>query len=170
VKVIRGETAKVSTKEEEKEEVPVPKENDASTETDTGASETLEYGPAEKRNNKALIGWIAVGTGAAFLVGGGVAGGLALMRNEKLKDRCDAENVCSKSDKDYAMGRDLMALSSNVALGIGAAAATAGIVLLVLSKKSQETSGDENGETEAEVSVAPMLTPEFSGMSFMGSF
>ena len=165
VKVIRGETAVVSLKEEDEAKPTgglAPTEGlESTTETDP-----MDYAPEKQRDPKALIGWVSAGAGAVFLIAGGVTGGLALARNSKLKDRC-ADKQCDQKDKDYSMGRDLLAISSNVAIGIGAAAAVTGVVLLVLSKRSKDHEGDDS---EATVSVAPSVFPHFTGLSITGSY
>ena len=140
--------------------------------TDTGGSEmstsdaSMEEEPPKKRSTKALIGWVAIGTGGAFLAGGGVTGGLALMREKKLADEC-RDGVCPTSKRDYAMGRELMEIRSNIIIGIGAAAAATGIVMLILSKREHADDGEED---LAGLSVVPVVSHDFSGLSLTRSF
>lgn len=166
-KVIRGETVRVSLKEEEEDH---EQSEDATASGESSEpveeAEPLAYAPETERDTTAFIGWVMVGTGAAFLGVGGVTGGLALMRNSKLKERC-VDNVCAQKDKDYAKGRDLLAISSNIAFGIGAAAAVSGVVLLVLLKKSKNDERDDSG---AAVSIAPFVTADFTGLSISGRY
>jgi hypothetical protein len=111
--------------------------------------------PGGETSGLKIGGWITLGLGAAIAAGGGVTGGLALKTNSELGERC-TDNVCEPADQDEIDKRDALAMTSNVLLGVGAAAVVAGVLMLVLG-------GD--GETEAEVALRPVLAPELTGVA-----
>jgi hypothetical protein len=109
--------------------------------------------PAAESSNLKTWGWVTLGLGAAIAAGGGITGGLALKTNGELGDRCSG-NVCTPDDQDDIDKRDALAMTSNVLIGVGAAAVVAGVLMLVLG-------GDE--ETEGQVALRPVMAPGLAG-------
>lgn len=93
------------------------------------------------RSRKERIGWIAVATGAAFVITGSILGGIALRRDRQLEERCD-DGMCKESDVEYIEGRDHLAVSSSVFIGLGIAAAVTGTVFIMVGQKERLKKSD----------------------------
>ena len=102
--------------------------------------------------------WSLIASGGAAIVIGGVLGVLALDSASSLEDAAasyEAKRVSQQDAKDFALGSD-------IALGVGIAAATAGMVLFLLPNESPaETSSAQ---------LLPALSPSHLGADFRVSF
>lgn len=143
---------------------------------DTGATDDSAVGAGDvaggddgPSSGLRIAGWVAVGTGAALLIGGGVTGGLALSMNGDLADEC-GDGSCSQADKgDEVDKRDGLATASSVLLGVGGAVAATGIVLLIVDA----VKGEEPSAAAAkgyDIGCAPALGPQFTGAMIEGRF
>lgn len=95
--------------------------------------------PSSGPDEGLLAGSIAaLGLGVVGLAGMGIFGGLALAEHDALANGCGATRSCTESDVATS---DTFAVVADVNLGIGAAALTAGVVLLILALTS--SSSDE---------------------------
>jgi hypothetical protein len=74
--------------------------------------------------------WIAFGVGAAGLVTGGIAGGLAFAKASDAKSGCQG-SVCQQSAKGPADSAKSLATLSDVGFAIGAAGALAGVAVWI---------------------------------------
>lgn len=91
-------------------------------------------------------GWVLVGTGAAFLVGGGAAAGVAATARGDADDLC-VDEICPVQARD-AIDRDTtFSLLADVGIGVGAGALVTGIILLL--------SEDDDAAEHARVRVRP---------------
>jgi len=102
-------------------------------------------------------GWVALGLGAALLAGGGVTGGVALKKNGDLVDSCDG-GVCDRNKAGEIDSRDAMAMTTNVLLGVGAAAVVAGVLMLTVFDSDESADG-------GDASVGPTAGPGFAGVT-----
>jgi hypothetical protein len=103
-------------------------------------------------------GWVTLGAGAAVLIAGGVAGGVALSQSGKLAEACP-DGSCSPARGGEVDALGSLALTADILLGVGAAAAVAGIVLLLLPE------GRESGEA-----TAVRVVPAPGGAALQGRF
>jgi tetratricopeptide (TPR) repeat protein len=77
-------------------------------------------------------GWVLVGTGAAFLVGGGAAAGVAATARGDADDLC-VDGICPDRASD-AVDRDrTFSVLADVGIGVGAGALVTGIIFLLSS-------------------------------------
>jgi len=96
----------------------------------------------EEMTGVELGGWILVGTGAAALVAGAVCGGLALSQSSRLEEYCpDGQCAPAREGEVEALGS--LALSSDILLAVGAAAAVAGLVMVLVPSGGEEEMVDE---------------------------
>jgi hypothetical protein len=121
--------------------------------------------PAADEEGAPLVtaGWVTLGVGAALLIGGGVTGGMALGVDGELKDDCVGSHCPENREADIDK-LDNLALTTNILLGVGAAAAITGTVLLIVGYGDDESTGDD------EVSVAPAFGPQLTGLTVQGRF
>jgi hypothetical protein len=124
-----------------------------------GAEEPVDEATEPDEGGSGLhpAGWVVLGVGAALLVGGGVTGGVALSKNGELADSCP-DGVCQPGKQGEIDSRDALAMTSNVLLGVGAAAAVAGVLMLVLMDGDEEPGG-------ADVALAPVAGPGAAGLT-----
>ena len=103
---------------------------------------SLESKPTEETKEKKhgrpmkTAGWAVLGAGGALLAAGVVTGAMALSLGGDLEDKCTGGECAPKDHKDHKRMDDL-ALSTDILLGVGAAAAVAGAALLIVDWKSE---------------------------------
>ena len=114
-----------------------------------------EDGKAIRDRKIRTAGWIAVGVGAAALVGGAVTGGLALSADKSIQDACTG-GQCPANQRDDVDRRDALALTTDVLIPAGAAIAVTGAVLLIVFREREEAGG-------ADVAIAPIITADGAG-------
>ncbi|MCK9464211.1 MAG: hypothetical protein M0R80_31725 [Proteobacteria bacterium] len=114
-----------------------------------------EDGKAIRDRKIRTAGWIAVGVGAAALVGGAVTGGLALSANKSIQDAC-AGGQCPANQRDDIDRRDALALTTDVLIPAGAAIAVTGAVLLIVFRDKERADGDA-------VAFSPIVTADGAG-------
>jgi hypothetical protein len=115
--------------------------------------------PAEDEGGRVWT-WIALGTGAALVAGGAVAGGVSIGKEKDLESKCDG-GVC---DSSLASERDTVkSLNStaDILYGVGAAALVSGAVLFFV---------EPDGEEERPLAVAPRVGPDGAGLAVQGRF
>jgi hypothetical protein len=84
--------------------------------------------------------WIAFGVGAAGLVTGGIAGGLAFAKASDAKSGCQG-SVCPQAGKGPADSAKSLATVSDVGFAIGAAGALAGVAFWIWTPTGHPASG-----------------------------
>ena len=104
-------------------------------------------------------GWVAVGVGGAILAGAGVTGVIALDLDGDLSTRCDASHRCADSQQGDIDRLDTLTLTTDVLLGVGAAAVITGTLLLTVF------AGDD-----ADIQVQPSAGPGGVGAAITGRF
>ena len=136
------------------------------TEDKQEPAEPLMVEPSKEEEEKGsrmspleLAGWIAVGTGGAMLITAGVTGGLAIKENNYIEDHCP--DGCYEADHDRIDKRDMLAMTTDVLIGVGSVVAATGAGLLIFSfiKNKKER------ESENTVWVRPVLNPQVAGAS-----
>jgi len=103
-------------------------------------------------------GWVAVGIGGAILVGAGVTGVLAIDLDSDLSSKCDSSHTCTRDLQGDIDRLDTLSLTTDVLLGVGAAAVITGTLLLTVF------SGGE------DLQVQPAVGPGGVGASISGRF
>ncbi|MFO8071586.1 MAG: tetratricopeptide repeat protein [Polyangia bacterium] len=128
------------------------------------AEKAAEPDDGSSRETSPLVigGWVALGVGAGALIGGGSTGGMVLSLDDELAEKCDGE-VCTSAKSDDVDKLDNLALTTDVLIGVGAAAAITGVVLLIIGY------GDEE-HPASEVAVTPLLGPGVAGAGIQGRF
>jgi hypothetical protein len=106
-------------------------------------------------------GWAMVGVGAAVLAGAGVTGILTIQLDDDLSAKCDAAHKCAPDLQGDVDRLDTLALTTDVLLGVGAAAVITGTLLLTVF------SGDAHA---GDLKVQPSLGPGTVGASISGRF
>jgi len=89
-------------------------------------------------------GWVALGTGAAVLAGGGAVGVVALMQDNAMDQACP-DGTCAPGRQGEVDALSKLALTTDILLIAGGVIAATGLVLLVVP--------DNKEKAEPEVSV-----------------
>jgi tetratricopeptide (TPR) repeat protein len=110
-----------------------------------GASPVISERPARPGSTRRLIGWTAVGVGAAALITAGILGGLALSKTGAYED-AHANHELYADARGLLEAAEGLETGSFVALGVGIAAAAGGVILLLLDGGSSETGDDESDD------------------------
>ncbi len=152
-KVTGGDTVTVDLEEKvEKGSAPVDSESEP--------IDPLE--PDDESSGMVTAGWVAVGVGGALLIGGAITGGMALNLDSDLDHDCPDESCLGTRQPDIDK-LNTLSLTTDILMGIGAAAAVTGIVLLIVGHKKK-------GEDEEPVALAPAFAPGFTGAVIQGRF
>ncbi len=114
----------------------------------------IEVDPTTDNGALRTAGWVTIGVGGALLIAGGVTGGMALSMNGEIDEDCGDGSCLASQRKEDVDKRDSLALATDIMLGVGAAAAIAGIVMVVVGR---------DDETEKSVSIGPLLAPDAVG-------
>jgi len=116
---------------------------------------------AAARARLAVHGWWTLGAGAALLIGGGIAGGVALHLDKELSNVCNGGSCPPTRHADLDT-RDRLAVTSTVLIAGGVAASAIGILILAVFSRTPDLSEVEEEEPSA------MFTPAF-GPSVAGA-
>ncbi len=120
-----------------------------------------EEEPAKEDSDVKTWGWVTLGVGGALLVGGTIAGGMALSADKDIDGKCP--DGCYSQYYDDMDRRDNLALTADILLGVGLAATTSGIVMLIVA-----ASGDEDSEDSA--GIFPLVGPQMAGAALEWRF
>jgi len=98
---------------------------------------------ASSGSSQATWGWVAIGVGGAGIVVGSVFGVLASQDNQAADDECRPDDAtrCNQKGVDLADSAASKATLSTVAFGVGLAAATTGVVLLLTAPSNDTAAG-----------------------------
>lgn len=108
-----------------------------------------------------ISGAVVTGLGAATLVGSVITGTMALSRNQEIKNNCP-KNECPPAYHDILKGRNTLALTTDVLLGVGSAVTAAGIVLIIVAKVKQNK--------KRELVFGPVISPRVAGATVKWRF
>jgi len=117
--------------------------------------ETAPAPTAGSGSSQTTWGWVAIGVGGAGIVVGSVFGVLASQDNQAADDECRPDDAtrCNQQGVDLAESAASKATLSTVAFGVGLAAATTGVVLLLTAPSNDTASGKKlwlNASANAE--------------------
>jgi hypothetical protein len=129
---------------------------------DTSDTSDMSYTEEEPSSALATGGWVAIGLGGALLIGGAITGSMAISLDNDLETDC-SDGGCPPSRHDDLDKRDALGTTSSVLLGVGVAAAVAGVLMLTLGDDGEE-------DDDVELGLAPSAAPEFAGASLSGRF
>jgi hypothetical protein len=96
--------------------------------TETAGSPKEASAPKEPKG-ATWVGWTLVGGGGALAIAGGLTGYFAISKKNDLD--CPTEASCPESESDTLKSARLNATLSTIFVGVGAAAITTGVVLLI---------------------------------------
>jgi len=125
----------------------------------TSVSDVKRPVAAPAKSGGSTIGWVLVGTGITALVGAGIAGGLVLDAKATTSEHCTAVMTCNAQGLAAADRGQTLGLVATVAFGVGAAALTGGIVLLVVDKPK-----------EKQIGISARSTTQGAALSLEGRF
>jgi hypothetical protein len=129
--------------------------------------DTLEVAAGVDRGRR-TAGWLVLGTGAASIAIGAVAGLGVIERNHARQQICSGSQCRTQAEVDDARNVDAqgktLSLVSTTAFAVGGAAAAAGIYLLLTSHGREAPPGAPG------VSLAPAVGPRDAALSLVGSF
>ena len=100
-----------------------------------------------------LWAWVGIGTGAALVLGGSIAGAMAVGTKGDLDD-CQADPTCQRTAREGSLAGDVQsqALPTDVLIGTGALIAGGGLLLYFLQ-------GNDGGSAaQSGVSIVPTPT------------
>jgi len=112
------------------------------------------------RARLAVHGWWTLGAGAALLIGGGIAGGVALHLDKELSTVCTGGS-CPPAQHADLDTRDRLAVTSTVLFAAGVAASAVGILILAVFARTPKLSDAVEDETAA--AFAPTFGPSAAG-------
>lgn len=142
--------------------VQIGKEND----TQSVNIPALTMAP-KKANSLRTVSYIVGGVGAAGLIVGGVFGGLAASGKSKLTTECP-NNACptGPAADDLASTKGKATIST-IGIAAGGALLATGVVLFIVSGKSEPK---DEAKPAPKAAFAPVFGPQGGGFSFNGSF
>ncbi|MBN2714277.1 MAG: tetratricopeptide repeat protein [Deltaproteobacteria bacterium] len=114
---------------------PDPASAGDTTLTSKDGADSAAAARSAKLKKMRLVGWILSGVGVGALVGGGVLGGMAIKKNNTLKEECGS-SCPEKADEEKAN-----IAMANVSTGLfigGGAVAAAGVALLIIGTKKEK--------------------------------
>ena len=129
--------------------------------------ETYVVNPSAQKAGKIkrlkITGLVLAATGGALLLGGTAAGIVALNINDDLSEKCEADDLCRSNNEDRLNEQMLYAHMSTVMIATGAAAATAGAILLIRSIHQTE-------QLTKPLTLTPVIGIGFSGVVLRSNF
>ncbi len=122
--------------------------------------------------SKSTWGWASVGVGAASLAVGGVTGLMALSRANTVDDNCDDDFCINTEGKKAADSGRTLATISTLTFVAGGVLAAAGVTLLLLDTRSDETAVSSYSSKPRPRGVQVRLESSFaaSSLSLTGQF
>jgi len=135
---------------------------DANPKAPEPVAAAADDGTAARDRKIRTAGWVAVGVGAAALIGGAITGGLALKADKSVQDACPGGD-CPSSQGDEVDRRDALALSTDILIGAGAAIAVTGAVLLIVFRDKERAGGEE-------VAISPIIMVDGAGAAAVWRF
>jgi tetratricopeptide (TPR) repeat protein len=120
------------------------------------AAPVITERPRKRGSTRRLLGWTAVGVGAAALITAGILGGLSLSKRGEYED-AHADHALYTDARGLLEDSERFEIGSFVTLGVGIAAAAGGVILLLLDRDSSTRRDD--------VAACPRgrLVPEVTG-------
>ena len=124
------------------------------------AQQSQSSRPAPERS---IAPYVLMGLGGAMIVGGVVTGAMASSKHSELEEKCGDDGMCDRSLKDLADEGKTLALTADVLLFGGIAAAVGGGVWWLL-----DSPGDSSGEqaVRAALSCGPRACSGRVAVSF----
>ena len=128
-----------------------------------GKPDTL-HDEAEKRERLKVHGWWSLGAGAALLIGGGIAGGVAIHLNKELSEVCHGGS-CEPEYYAEIDTRDRLGITSTVLIAGGVAASAVGILILAVFSRPPKGKGEKSA-----TAFVPSFGPDVAGAALEWRF
>jgi hypothetical protein len=124
--------------------------------TKPSRAEPLNAEPDRNDSVRRTWAYVALGTGAAGLLVGGVSGGLAIGKKSSLdaNDAC-SHDVCTREAEDDVHALRTFRTLSSVGFAVGGVLAATGAVLWLTSSPSRETPRAQHVRTQLALGVGP---------------
>jgi hypothetical protein len=119
---------------------------------------------AQELARLAVHGWWSLGAGVALLVGGSVAGGVALHLNKELSKECTGGSCPPERHADLDT-RDRLGVTSTVLIAGGVAASAVGILILAVFSRPPKAEGEKPA-----AAFVPSLGPDAVGATLAWRF
>lgn len=117
--------------------------------------------PPELERGSRVWTWVSLGVAVAAAAGAGVTGALALSGEKSIRDECEG-GVCLQTGFEEDRSRvEGLALTTDVLIGVSAAAAVTGVVLFFTEGRREDSEG---------VAVGPGMIPGGAGAFVFGRF
>ena len=121
----------------------------------------------KKANTLRTASFVVGGVGVAGLVVGGIFGGLAASGKSKLKTECPSNACPPGAAADDLASTKGKATISTIGIAVGGAAVATGVVLFIVSGKSESK---DDAKPAPSAAFVPVFGPQGGGFSFNGSF
>lgn len=121
----------------------------------------------KKANSLRTASYVVGGVGVAGLVVGGIFGGLAASGKSKLKTECPNNACPTGAAADDLASTKGKATISTIGIAVGGAALATGVVLFIVSGKSESK---DDAKPAPAAAFVPVFGPQGGGFSFNGSF
>jgi tetratricopeptide (TPR) repeat protein len=108
------------------------------------AAPVISERPRKRGSTRRLLGWTAIGVGAAALITAGVLGGLSLSKRGEYED-AHANHEFYTDARGLLEDSERFEIGSFVTLGVGIAAAAGGVILLLLDRDSSPRAAGPRG-------------------------
>ena len=145
-----------------------PSVGDRAAEPATGDDADAEELDEESgRSGLVLSGWVTAGIGAVALIGGGIAGGVALSKEGALEASCEENTCTAPGDHDLHDSAAAAALAADILIPAGGAILAAGVVMIIAGKATDK---DEERPETARIRARPVLGQGGAGLLLEGRF
>jgi hypothetical protein len=126
----------------------------------------LSTSQPEHHPTRRLAAYVTGGIGAALVLGGSVAGVVAIVKKSKVDSECDANDRCENLSgaSDAQRTGKTAATLSDIGFAAGGAALAAAVVLFVTSRDSA------GPQAPAAATLVPIADPHGGGLGFAGHF
>jgi hypothetical protein len=111
--------------------------------------------PDESGGTLTALGWVSLSVGAAGLVVGAVAGGLALAKKSELDEACPTATTCPPDRAGDIDTLETRAHVSTAGLAVGVAGVAVGVLLLLLGTEGSDRS--DGSEASSQVTSRDSL-------------
>jgi hypothetical protein len=134
--------------------------------------ETAADAGAPAGGGQRVAGWVLGGAGLVSIGAGSFFGIEALNKSRDAKSQCPTTTTCTPVAVEENQDAKTAALVSDVTVGLGLAAVTAGIVLIVTapSGNAPAAAPAPDAESTSRLRVAPAIGPHVAGLSLAGEF
>lgn len=121
-------------------------EEQMAAQNETAETETTQVQPTESSSGANVPAIVLLALGGAAVIGAATSGGLALAQHGELDDACPM-GACTPEHRDDLNRLDRLTRTTDVLIGLAAAAAITGVILLIVGRDDDD---------DARVSISPL--------------